>query len=140
MLSNDAIRNEQIFAGTRVYRTTFHDWDPVEMFNSYPLLQEVAANHREMKGPLMLRPCYHRSAHRIRAHVMIVPLAVNCVSVLEAETGRSIADLRKLFTALKASEVEQDGRRHRMRTDVRPSKGWSLPSWIAPCHRHRRPG
>ncbi|MBM3276129.1 MAG: IS1634 family transposase [Candidatus Sericytochromatia bacterium] len=118
VLSNDAVRREQLLAGTRVYRTTVHDRDPVEMFDSYQLLQAVEANHKEMKGPLRLRPRYHRAGHRIRAHVMIVILAVNCVRVLEAETGRLISDLRRLFTALKATEVGQGGKRQWMRTEL----------------------
>ncbi|MBM3270573.1 MAG: hypothetical protein FJZ01_23305 [Candidatus Sericytochromatia bacterium] len=71
-----------------------------------------------MKGPLLLRPCYHRSTHRIRAHVMLVLLAVNCLRVLEEQTGRSIAELRKIFNPLMASEVEDDGQPRWQRTEL----------------------
>lgn len=105
VLDQEAIRREKMLAGVRFYRTTKLDWDGVAMWGAYQKLQEVEANHREYKGPLLLQPCYHRTERRIEAHVMLTILAVNVVRFLEAETGRNMAELRRLFGGVKAVEL-----------------------------------
>lgn len=105
VLDQEAIRREKMLAGVRFYRSTKLDWDGVAMWSAYQRLQEVEANHKEYKGPLMLQPCYHRTERRIEAHVMLTVLAVNVVRFLEAETGRNMAELRRLFGGVKAVEL-----------------------------------
>ena len=110
VLDQDAIRREEQLAGTRLLRTTLTEMAGHEVFDAYQLLQVVERNHREYKGPLQLRPCYHRSSDRIRAHVMLTILAANCVRMLEARTGVSIAELRKRFDRIQACQVSEGGR------------------------------
>jgi transposase len=109
VLDNDAIRLEEQLAGTRMLRTTLTDMEGHELFDGYQLLQEVERNHREYKGPLKLRPCYHRSADRIRAHVMLTVLAGNCVRLMQAQTGENAETLRKIFGRLNAHKVRELG-------------------------------
>lgn len=112
VLNTEAIRREEQLAGTRMLRTTLTEMEASELFDGYQLLQEVERNHREYKGPLALRPAYHRSAERIRAHVMLTVIAGNCVRRLEALTGCLMADLRKRFDRIQAFRVRQGGREH----------------------------
>lgn len=118
VMDHDAIRREEQLAGTRLLRTTLLDMPGHEIFEAYQLLQVVERNHREYKGPLQLRPCYHRSSDRIRAHVMLTILAANCVRMLELKTGESIADLRKRFDRIMATQVTEYGRRVWKSTDL----------------------
>lgn len=87
ILDQDAIRRERRLAGTRLYRTTAIASTPEATFDSYGMLQQIERNHRDLKGPLRLRPCYHRAERRIRAHVMITILAANCARILEQRSG-----------------------------------------------------
>lgn len=112
VLNTEAIRREEQLAGTRMLRTTLTEMEASELFDGDQLLQEVERNHREYKGPLALRPAYHRSADRIRAHVMLTVIAGNCVRRLEALTGCLMADLRKRFDRIQAFRVRQGGREH----------------------------
>jgi transposase len=111
VLDQDAIRCAEQLAGTRLLRTTLLDMPGSEVFDAYQLLQVVERNHREYKGPLQLRPCYHRSSERIRAHVMLTILATNCVRMLELRTAERIDDLRKHFDRIMATQVTEYGRR-----------------------------
>ncbi|MBM3274859.1 MAG: IS1634 family transposase, partial [Candidatus Sericytochromatia bacterium] len=76
-------KREVRLAGTRLLRTTLTAWDAQDVHTAYGLLQEVERNHRELKTPLMLRPCYQRADHRIKAHVMINVRAINCLRQME---------------------------------------------------------
>ncbi len=110
VLNTEAIRFEEQLAGTRMLRTTLTDMAGWELFEGYQLLQEVERNHREYKGPLKLRPCYHRSADRIRAHVMLTVLAGNCVRRMEMLTGETSNTLRKIFDRVQAHRIRQGGK------------------------------
>lgn len=110
VLDQDAIRFEEQLAGTHLLRTSLTEMSGDEVFEAYQLLQKVERNHREYKGPLRLRPMYHRLADRIRAHVMLMILAANCVRILELRTGESIDELRKRFDRIQAHQVTEYGR------------------------------
>lgn len=110
MLDHKAIRREEQLAGTRLLRTTLTDLPGYEVFDAYQLLQVVERNHREYKGPLQLRPCYHQATERIGAHVMLTILAANCVRRLEAKTGEAIDALWTRFDRIHAHQVTEFGR------------------------------
>jgi len=109
VINEDAFRKEELLAGTRLYQTTMTDWTAEELHDAYQLLQEVEANHRELKTPMRLRPCYHRVTERIQAHVMLNILALNCIRMLEAQTGKRAAEIRKLTKQVKAVQMSQGG-------------------------------
>lgn len=100
-------RREVRLAGTRLLRTTLTAWDAQDVHTAYGLLQEVERNHRELKTAMRLRPCYHRRDRRIRAHVMINVLAINCLRQMEQRTGIAAHDLRRMTQEVKAIEMQQ---------------------------------
>lgn len=108
-LNEDAVQLAIRTAGIRLYRTTLTEWPAHELHDTYQLLQTVEKNHRELKTPLRLRPCYHRVDERIEAHVMINILALNCLRHLEGLSGNSAAELRKLVQPVKAVQMTQGG-------------------------------
>lgn len=109
-LDTEAVRREAQLAGTRMLRTTLTGMEGYEVFEGYQLLQLVERNHREFKGPLRLRPCYHRMAERIGAHVMLTVLAGNCARRLEALTDKNMDELRTRFDRLLVHRVQEGGR------------------------------
>lgn len=122
VLDQDAIRREELLAGVRFYRTTLMDWDAEAAWDAYGMLQEVEANHRTMKGPLRLRPCYHRTTERIEAHVMLTILAANCVRYLERATGRKYLELLALFKPMKAILLDDGRSRYWQRSELTPGQ------------------
>jgi hypothetical protein len=151
----EAIAWERRLAGVRLYRTTLTDLDGPEILNMYTALQDVEAMNKTLKHPLRLRPCYHRTERRIRAHVMINVLAANCALYLERHTGLTLEKLRKLASDVQAHEMLQGSKRYWQRNEVAPefektvkTLGIELPplvwsSWIEPASKpktmQRRP-
>lgn len=94
-LDEAAVAKERHLAGVKVLRTTDMD-SPVEaMLSGYDDLLKLEKDFRTFKSPLRVRPMYHRSAHRIRAHVMVCFLALVCQHELERRSGKTWAQLRK---------------------------------------------
>lgn len=98
------------------------DWDAEALWDAYGMLQEVEANHRLMKGPLRLRPCYHRTTERIEAHVMLTIMAANCGRYLERSTGRKYPELLSLFKPLKAIQLDDGRSRYWQRSELTPGQ------------------
>ena len=107
LADENGYRQARLAAGTRLLRTSLASWSGPEVHDAYQLLQQVEANHRELKSPMRLRPCYHRTARRIEAHVMLNLLALNCVRTLEARTGLTMNRLRQAVAPLHATRVRQ---------------------------------
>jgi transposase len=118
VLNQQAIRRERRLAGVRLYRSTRVAWTPEQLLDSYGTLQQVERTHREYKGPLRLRPCYHRADRRIRAHVMLTILACNCLRIVQMKAGRRFDEIREVFSGLKAQEVRAGRRRYWQRTEL----------------------
>jgi len=118
VLNQEVIRRERKLAGVRLYRSTRVAWAPEQQLEAYWTLQQIERNHREYKGPLRLRPSYHRASRRIRAHVMLTILACNCLRVIEMKSGRRFDELRKAFGSLKAQHVKEGRRAYWQRTEL----------------------
>lgn len=117
LLDRKTIARERRLTGVHVLRTTLSDVDPLLILDGYQQLLKVEDDFRTFKGPLKLRPMYHRSAHRIRAHVLVCVLALVVLQELEARTGRSFADLHKAVGKVRASLMQQGGRTWWMRSE-----------------------
>lgn len=117
LLDHAAVARERRLAGVHLLRTTLTDVDPVILRESYQQLLKVEDDFRTFKGPLKLRPMYHRSAHRIRAHVLVCVLALVVLQELEARTGRRFADIHKAVASVRASLMQQGQRTWWMRSE-----------------------
>jgi hypothetical protein len=107
VLHRDRIAREERMAGVKVIRSTLVDLDPVVSLDAYQALLGVEYGFRTLKTPLRLRPMHHRSARRIRAHVLMCALALACLQELEHRTGRTFADLQRVFGQVQAVHLEQ---------------------------------
>lgn len=106
-VDRDRERIELRRAGVKVIRSTLVDLPPVESVKIYDALLEVERDFRTLKGPVALRPVYHRKPERIRAHVMVCMLALACVRWLEIKSGLPLGDLRRVFGPVRASKMAQ---------------------------------
>jgi hypothetical protein len=94
-LDTDAIEKERQLAGVKVLRTTEMNAPVSRVVAGYDDLLKLEGDFRTFKSPLRVRPMYHRSAHRIRAHVMMCFLALVCQNEIERRSGKTWAALRK---------------------------------------------
>ncbi len=106
-----------MLAGVRLLRTTLVDMAPEAIIDAYQELLGVEDNFRTLKGPLRLRPMYHRRAHRISAHVMVCMLATLVLRESERRTGLRFDALSALFKPVRAALVEDGSRRFWQRTE-----------------------
>ena len=118
VFATDTYQRERLLAGTRLLRTTLLSWDAQDVHAGYQLLLEVEEDHRTLKTPLRLRPCHHRAEHRIRAHVMLNVLAINCLRFIEQQTGLRETEIRALAERVKAVELRQGFERWWQSSDV----------------------
>lgn len=117
LLDRAAIKREQRLAGVRVLRSTLQDTSALDVLDAYQQLLKVEDCFRTFKGPLKLRPMYHRSAHRIRAHVLVCVLAIVVLQELEACSGTPFAQIRKAVSQVRASLMQQGARTWWMRSE-----------------------
>ena len=61
----------------------------------YKNLLEAERGFRDMKSELLLRPVFHRLAHRIRGHVLLCWLALLLIRVAERRSAQSWRTIRR---------------------------------------------
>lgn len=104
-LDEDAIKRERRLAGVKVLRTPDMSLPVEKLLDGYDDLLKLEGDFRTFKSPLRVRPMYHRSAHRIRAHVMVCFLALVCRSVIERRSGRTWEQLKKGLSQIHAVKM-----------------------------------
>ena len=107
VFAEDVYQRERRLAGTRLLRTTLLSWAPHEVHGAYQLLLDVEDDHRTLKTLLRLRPCHHRKEERIKAHVMLNVMAINCLRYLEQKTGLTEGEIRGMTERVSATELRQ---------------------------------
>lgn len=88
-----AIEAEAKLDGKWLIRSANDSLTPEDLAVAYKQLYQVERGWRDLKGPLALRPVFHRREDRIRSHVQLCWLALLLVRVIEnatAETWRNI--------------------------------------------------
>jgi len=95
MLDRGKIREEQRLDGKYLISTSDDTLTPEDVAVGYKNLLEAERGFRDLKGPILLRPVYHRKEDRIRAHLLICFLALVIIRVAELraqQTWRTIGD------------------------------------------------
>lgn len=142
LLDTDAVRHERRLAGVRLLRTTLMDVEPHEVVAAYQGLLDVEDNFRTFKGPLLLRPMYHRADRRIRAHILVCVLALTVMQEIERLTGLGFDEVKRRVQGVTAAHMQQGTRDYWLRTEWSPEaeevlsklgigpgrRSWSTPS------------
>lgn len=97
---------EETIGGMLLLETTDMDLPPEEVVRRYKELAEIERGWRALKSSLMLRPLYHWTENRIRAHVFLCVLALQIERLMRrrlqsVSVGKAIDRLRRI----KAGEL-----------------------------------
>lgn len=113
-VDREKLRREMRLEGTYVIATDHKHLLPLEVVQAYKELAGVERAFRESKDFLQLRPIYHRSESRVRAHIFVVALSFLLYRALEkglAKAGVALS-VRQALQALKSVrlvELESGG-------------------------------
>ena len=121
------IREEARYDGKWVLRTNT-DLDAAEVALQYKRLWMVEAWFRSCKSLLQTRPIFHRCDETIRGHVFCSFLALVLRQELEARLAADghefeWADVIQDLDRLQVVEIEQEGKRFLLRSEVRDTCG-----------------
>ena len=76
--------------GVKGYQTNVQDSTDRLLVDRYQDLWRIEQSFRIVKSDLEIRPVYHRREISIKAHVLIVFMALCLSRVIELETGKSV--------------------------------------------------
>lgn len=76
--------------GSYLLRSNVTGSDPAQLWTFYLLLVEIEQAFKELKGDLAIRPIYHQTDERIKAHIFVAFLAY-CLQVTLKQRLRSLA-------------------------------------------------
>jgi hypothetical protein len=121
------IKQEARYDGKWVLRTNT-DLETAEVALQFKRLWMVEAWFRSCKSLLQTRPIYHKCDETIRGHVFCSFLALVLRQELEARLAKDghdfeWADVIQDLDRLQMVEVEQDGKRFRLRSEVQGTCG-----------------
>lgn len=116
--------------GCYLLRASQLDWSPQELWKAYIQLTDVENAFRIQKTELEIRPVFHQSAERTRAHIFVCFIAYVMWKTLEqwsqrAGLGSSPRKLLEEFHAIQSADVvlpTTDGRQLRLRCVTQPEK------------------
>ncbi len=117
------IKEEERFDGTWVLRTNTA-YSAEEVALKYKQLWMVEEIFRSLKSLLETRPIYHHMDETIRGHVFCSFLAMVVLKELEARLEKrgvraEWAEIKRDLRALQEVELESDGRKWYLRTELR---------------------
>ena len=137
-------------------RSNVGDWTAEELWTAYMQLTEAEAARsgrtafRIQKDDLQLRPVWHRTTDRVRAHILVCFPACVLRKTLEGRSrraglGSSTGTLLEEFARIDSTDVTlptTDGRTLRLRCIVRPDRAQAIlldRLGLDPPHRLRPP-
>jgi transposase len=120
--------------GCYVLRSNVTDWTAQELWQSYIQLTEAEAAFRIHKESLQLRPVWHQTADRVKAHILVCFLAYVLRKTLEgwcrqAGLGSSVTTILEEMARIQSTDIvlpTQDGRHIRLRCVVRPDRAQAI--------------
>jgi transposase len=130
----EALESARRRDGCYLLRSNVPDWTAEELWKAYMQLVEAEAAFRIQKDQLRLRPVWHQTAERVRAHILVCFLAYVLRKALEgwsqrAGLGRSVSTLLEEFARIQSTDVvlpTTDGRTARFRCVVRPDRAQAI--------------
>jgi transposase len=116
--------------GCYLLRTNVADWTGEELWKAYIQLTQAEAAFRIHKDRLEMRPVWHQTADRVKAHILVCFLAYVLYKTLEgwcrkAGLGSSVTTVLEEMARIESTDVvmpTQDGREVRLRCVVRPDQ------------------
>jgi len=114
-----AVRREAKMDGKWVVTSNDDTLSAEDLALGYKQLMRVEACWRQMKSGLRMRPVYHWTPHRIRAHVMLCVLGLLLERVAEIRAGDTWRNIVAQLDTIKVVEYERGEASVRQTTEVR---------------------
>jgi transposase len=120
--------------GCYLLRSNVSDWAAEDLWKAYMQLTEAEAAFRIQKDELRLRPVWHQTAERVRAHILVCFLAYVLRKTLEgwsqrAGLGRSIPTIMEELARIQSTDVilpTTGGCTVRLRCVVHPDRAQTI--------------
>jgi transposase len=104
---------EKKYEGKYLIQTDQDDMTPQDAVAHYKDLDEVERAFRSLKDPLGMRPIWHHSPRRVKAHIFVAALSF----LIERMLGRALKDARVSLSAQSAFEALKTIRHVEFRVD-----------------------
>lgn len=116
-IKEKSLKIEEALDGIYILRTRETAMNARQIIEAYKDLTDVERAFRTMKSSLQLRPFYHRTESRVKAHVLICYLAFLIERYVERhlkihKAGFSAATAFESLSQLGAATMEVDGQRY----------------------------
>jgi DDE family transposase len=118
MIDRAKVRNEARLDGKYLITTSDDTLTPEDVALGYKNLLEAERGFKDLKGPLLLRPVFHRREDRIRAHVLICFLALVVIRVAELRTGQTWRTIGDQLMTIKQGHFHSPDGEFAQRTEL----------------------
>ena len=115
----EKLRAEKKYEGKYLSRTDKSDMKPEEAVSHYKELNEVERGFRSLKDPLGMRPIWHHTDRRVKAHIFVATLSFLIERMLE----RGLKDAGVPLSAQSALASLETIRYVQFRVDGQPRSG-----------------
>jgi transposase len=119
------LRREKKYEGKYLIQTDQADIAAVDAVEHYKDLSDVERGFRSLKDPLGMRPIWHHSERRVKAHIFVAALAFLIERMLERalkDAGLTLS-AQSAWEALKTIRIVQFRIEGELRTGVTPGSG-----------------
>ncbi|WP_429886590.1 IS1634 family transposase [Geoalkalibacter halelectricus] len=114
-----ALAWEEAIDGVLMLETTDLDLPAAEIVERYKELAEIERGWRTLKSSLLLRPVYHWTERRIRAHIFICVLALQLERWMRNRLkSLSVPKALQILQQIKVGELSVNGKRVAMTTRI----------------------
>jgi len=104
-LNRAAIREAGRRDGLWVIRSNDESLSAEDLALAYKQLMRVEEAWKTMKSGLEIRPVFHRTPERIRAHIFLCVLALSIERIIETACGRPWARIREELRKIKVAQL-----------------------------------
>jgi hypothetical protein len=110
---------ETVHEGKYILKTDDQDVDATEAVSAYKELDTVESGFRDLKDVIEMRPVYHKTDDRIKAHIFVATLALFLKRSLEHQLASALPELsgREAIAAMRSiglAELDLNGKRTRL--------------------------
>ena len=121
-IDEDKLKEANKFDGYFAIQTNIAKCDPKDILDNYRGLYQIEQTFRISKYNLKIRPVFHYSPHRVKAHFAICYVALVLVRTLEFKTKQKdtyipIEQLHELLLKVSTLKIASNGKDFKLTTD-----------------------
>jgi len=94
ILNTKLIEKQELLDGIKGYYTNLKDVSPELIISRYKDLWNVEKSFRIAKSDLLARPIFHHKKESVKAHILVVFVALAVTKSIELKTNRSIRNIK----------------------------------------------